>query len=101
MEDWKQDPVWKAPGMQEYDQISMLPRSCGLFCSPFWVDLKTLRIIRESQTSLRVSLIWASMGSGDPEVPELPSVILASEISQSSTFGVPVFDHRSCLFLHP
>ncbi|GBL75571.1 hypothetical protein AVEN_154905-1 [Araneus ventricosus] len=24
---------------------------CGLFCSPFWADLKTLRIIRESQTS--------------------------------------------------
>ncbi|GBN49252.1 hypothetical protein AVEN_272102-1 [Araneus ventricosus] len=23
---------------------------CGLFCSTFWVDLKTLRIIRESQT---------------------------------------------------
>ncbi|GBM40018.1 hypothetical protein AVEN_217613-1 [Araneus ventricosus] len=24
---------------------------CGLFCSTFWADLKTLRIIRESQTS--------------------------------------------------
>ncbi|GBN41869.1 hypothetical protein AVEN_73999-1 [Araneus ventricosus] len=38
-------------------------------------------------------------GSGDPEVPELPSArgyILTSELSQSSTFGAPVFDHRSC-----
>ncbi|GBM80013.1 hypothetical protein AVEN_203777-1 [Araneus ventricosus] len=25
--------------------------TCGLFCSTFWADLKTLRIIRESQTS--------------------------------------------------
>ncbi|GBM95917.1 hypothetical protein AVEN_85271-1 [Araneus ventricosus] len=24
---------------------------CGLFCSTFWADLNTLRIIRESQTS--------------------------------------------------
>ncbi|GBN25909.1 hypothetical protein AVEN_220452-1 [Araneus ventricosus] len=24
---------------------------CGLFCSAFWADLKTLRIIRESQAS--------------------------------------------------
>ncbi|GBN88189.1 hypothetical protein AVEN_245097-1 [Araneus ventricosus] len=24
---------------------------CGLFCSTFWADLKTLKIIRESQTS--------------------------------------------------
>ncbi|GBN60003.1 hypothetical protein AVEN_176191-1 [Araneus ventricosus] len=24
---------------------------CGLFCSTFWADIKTLRIIRESQTS--------------------------------------------------
>ncbi|GBO36099.1 hypothetical protein AVEN_152438-1, partial [Araneus ventricosus] len=24
---------------------------CRLFCSTFWADLKTLRIIRESQTS--------------------------------------------------
>ncbi|GBN34533.1 hypothetical protein AVEN_163359-1 [Araneus ventricosus] len=65
---------------------------CGLFCSTFWADLKTLRIIRN---------IRASTGSGDPEVPELPSArgyILASEISQSSTFGAPVFDHRSCSF---
>ncbi|GBN42010.1 hypothetical protein AVEN_87616-1 [Araneus ventricosus] len=41
----------------------------------------------------------ASTGSGDPEVPELPSAsgyILASELRQSSTFGAPVFDHRSC-----
>ncbi|GBN91655.1 hypothetical protein AVEN_29295-1 [Araneus ventricosus] len=49
----------------------------------------------------RGSLIRASTGSGDPEIPELPSArgyILASEISQSSTFGAPVFDHRSCPF---
>ncbi|GBM88675.1 hypothetical protein AVEN_123183-1 [Araneus ventricosus] len=24
---------------------------CGLLCSTFWADLKTLRILRESQTS--------------------------------------------------
>ncbi|GBM66468.1 hypothetical protein AVEN_129258-1 [Araneus ventricosus] len=38
------------------------------------------------------------MGSGDPEVPELPSDILASELSQFSTFGAPFFDHRGCPF---
>ncbi|GBL77124.1 hypothetical protein AVEN_12760-1 [Araneus ventricosus] len=56
--------------------------------------------MRVSQ-GLRGSLIRASTGSGDPEVPELPSsreYILASELSQSSTFGAPIFDHRSCPF---
>ncbi|GBM90936.1 hypothetical protein AVEN_5028-1 [Araneus ventricosus] len=43
-EDYEQDPVWKAPGMQEYDLVWPV-------CSTFWADLKTLRIIRESRTS--------------------------------------------------
>ncbi|GBM64327.1 hypothetical protein AVEN_253426-1 [Araneus ventricosus] len=50
---------------------------------------------------LRSSLICASTGSGDPEVPELPSAmgyILASELSQSCTFDAPVFGHSSCPF---
>ncbi|GBM35858.1 hypothetical protein AVEN_134667-1 [Araneus ventricosus] len=57
--------------------------------------------INNIENPLRGSLIRASTGSGDPEVPELPSArgyILASELSQSSTFGAPVFDHRSCPF---
>ncbi|GBO26078.1 hypothetical protein AVEN_158018-2-1, partial [Araneus ventricosus] len=77
IEDLKQDPVWKAPGMQEYDRV--------------WPVLP----------NLRGSFIRASTGSGDPEVPELPSArghILTSELNQSSTFGAPVFDHRSCPF---
>ncbi|GBN90926.1 hypothetical protein AVEN_125982-1 [Araneus ventricosus] len=51
--------------------------------------------------TLRGSLIRASTKSGDPEVPELPSAreyILASKLSQSSTFGGPVFDHKNCPF---
>ncbi|GBM93287.1 hypothetical protein AVEN_148509-1 [Araneus ventricosus] len=51
--------------------------------------------------SLRGSLIRARTGSGDPEVPELPSargVYLGIGVNQSSTFSAPVFDHRSCPF---
>ncbi|GBN99919.1 hypothetical protein AVEN_134080-1, partial [Araneus ventricosus] len=43
----------------------------------------------------------SSTGSGDPEIPEIPRArdyILASELRQSSTFGAPVSDHRSCPF---
>ncbi|GBM93905.1 hypothetical protein AVEN_104214-1 [Araneus ventricosus] len=59
-------------------------------------------IPEDQQRYIRCSLIRASTRSGDPEVHELPSArryILASELSQSSTFDAPVFDHRSCPFL--
>ncbi|GBM99768.1 hypothetical protein AVEN_268034-1 [Araneus ventricosus] len=48
---------------------------CGLFCSTFWDDLKTLRIIRESQTSdmptkeANKSCLVASVAVNGPYAP--------------------------------
>ncbi|GBM80803.1 hypothetical protein AVEN_144531-1 [Araneus ventricosus] len=63
----------------------------GVFLFSLWLE----------SLVLRGSLIRVSTVSGDPYVTELPSArgyILASEPSQSSTVGAPVFDHRSCPF---
>ncbi|GBN65259.1 hypothetical protein AVEN_44075-1 [Araneus ventricosus] len=50
------------------------------------------------ESSRTDSLIRASTGNGDPELPSARGYILASELSQSSTFGSPAFDNRICHF---
>ncbi|GBM34612.1 hypothetical protein AVEN_144638-1, partial [Araneus ventricosus] len=73
---------------------------CGLFCSTFWADLKTLRIIRESQFLIcplrkRVGVVWSRLlQSIDRQPPGREPVML--RWNEPDSF-IPAFSSREQL----